>query len=199
MEIESKALWDILQKLISLGGLQVALIAGAIADVRLAFGLPWQTAPLAVGGILYLSSTVIVLQTLAEKGLMNANGERSSFSVLLMQDIAVIPMLALLPLVAIAHGGDAHHDNHAHHDTMSLVEGLPACGVIFVTLGAAAAIVLAGMFLIPPLFFCKRGASARIAHGLCFDVGGVNCHADEPCEAAPCPRYFLGWGCLGQL
>jgi CPA2 family monovalent cation:H+ antiporter-2 len=54
-----------------------------------------------VGITLALSSTAIVLTTLTEKGLMRTEGGRSSFSVLLTQDIAVIPALALLPLLAV--------------------------------------------------------------------------------------------------
>jgi hypothetical protein len=63
-----------------------------------------------VGLILALSSTAIVLQTLSEKGLIKTDGGRASFSVLLFQDIAVIPMLALIPLLALpelAGGGAA--------------------------------------------------------------------------------------------
>jgi len=55
---------------------------------------------LAIGLILALSSTAIVLQTLNEKGLMRSDGGEAGFSVLLFQDIAVIPMLAFLPLLA---------------------------------------------------------------------------------------------------
>ena len=66
-------------------------------------GLSWQAA-LAVGLILALSSTAIVLQTLAEKGLLKTDGGQSAFAVLLFQDIAVIPMLAILPLLASAAG-----------------------------------------------------------------------------------------------
>ena len=62
------------------------------------FGLKWQTA-VAIGMILALSSTAIVLQSLNEKGVMSTEGGQSSFSVLLFQDVAVIPMLALLPLL----------------------------------------------------------------------------------------------------
>ncbi len=164
LELDPKALWAMRAKLINLGGLQIVLSAGLISAGGLVLGLPWQTA-VAVGLILSLSSTAIVLQTLAEKGLMNSNGGRSAFSVLLTQDIAVIPMLALLPLLAIAHGGDAaHHGEDAHHATMSLVEGLPAWGVTLVTLGAVAAVVLVGVFLIRPLFYFVNGAHLRELH-----------------------------------
>ena len=117
---------------------------------------------IAIGMIFALSSTAIVLQTLTEKGLMRTSGGRSTFSVLLAQDIAVIPMLALLPLLAapallsLASDGSVvlavtEHDD-AHHATLSLVEGLPGWGVTLVTLGAVAAVILAGTFLTRPLF-----------------------------------------------
>ncbi len=165
LELEPKALWAMRSKLINFGGLQIGLSAGLITAAGLFFGLPWQTA-LAVGLILSLSSTAIVLQTLAEKGLMNSNGGRSAFSVLLTQDIAVIPMLALLPLLAIAHGADVgHHAEDAHHAaTLSLVEGLPGWGVTLVTLGAVAVVVLVGTFLIRPLFYFVNGAHLRELH-----------------------------------
>jgi CPA2 family monovalent cation:H+ antiporter-2 len=62
------------------------------------FGLQWQSS-LAVALALSLSSTAIVLQTYKEKGQLNTPIGQNSFSVLLFQDIAVIPMLALLPLL----------------------------------------------------------------------------------------------------
>ena len=161
LELEPRHLWDMRRDLLGLGGLQITLTAAAFTGIALWAGLPWQTA-LATGLILALSSTAIVLQTLSEKGLMRTRGGRSTFSVLLTQDIAVIPMLAVLPLLALApaprlaedgsisrpaleHAEDAHH-------TMSLVEGLPGWGVTLVTLAAVAAVVLAGMFLTRPLF-----------------------------------------------
>ena len=87
-----------------------------MAGAAWALGQP-PTVALAIGLVLALSSTAIVLQTLNEKGLMKSDGGQSSFSVLLAQDIAVIPMLALMPLLAMpelmdlagdaAHGADA--------------------------------------------------------------------------------------------
>ena len=56
---------------------------------------------MAIGLTLSLSSTAIVLQTLSEKGLMQTSGGRNIFSVLLTQDISVIPILAFLPLLVV--------------------------------------------------------------------------------------------------
>lgn len=130
LELEPKMLWNMRAKLLGLGALQVVLTALAVMGMAMAFGQPWTIA-LAIGMVLALSSTAIVLQTLNEKGLMKSDGGQASFSVLLFQDIAVIPMLALLPLMAMpelmdmaadhgaqagAHGADAAHSG-GHADT----------------------------------------------------------------------------------
>ena len=76
-------------------------------------GLPWQTS-IAIGLTLALSSTAIVLQTLTEKGLMQHAGGQSSLSILLFQDIAVIPILAVFPLLAVGTDhGNAAVEEHA--------------------------------------------------------------------------------------
>jgi len=161
LEMDPRALWNMRQRLLGLGGLQIILTMAAISGGSIALGYDLSTA-IAIGMIFALSSTAIVLQTLTEKGLMRTSGGRSTFSVLLAQDIAVIPMLALLPLLAapallsLAADGSvvraiADHDD-GHHAPLSLVEGLPGWGVTLVTLGAVAAVILAGTFLTRPLF-----------------------------------------------
>jgi len=152
LELEPRALWDMRHRLAGLGGLQIVLTTAVIFGAVLALGEGWPTA-LAVGMTLALSSTAIVLQTLTEKGLFQSAGGRSSFSVLLTQDIAVIPMLALLPLLANgsastgrAHGADITDGG------LSLVEGLPGWGATIVTLGAVGAVILAGRYLVRPAF-----------------------------------------------
>ena len=74
-----------------------------VAGVARIFGLPWNQAA-AIGIVLSLSSTAIVLQTLTEKRLMHTEGGRACFAVLLFQDVAAIPLLAVLPLLALAGG-----------------------------------------------------------------------------------------------
>ncbi len=159
LELEPRALWNMRQRLLGLGGLQVGLTMLAITGGGVAMGYDWGTS-VAIGMIFALSSTAIVLQTLTEKGLMQTGGGRSTFSVLLAQDIAVIPMLALLPLLSVpvvvslaTDGSIAVIDpDDAHSATVSLVEGLPGWGVTLVTLGAVAAVILAGTFLTRPVF-----------------------------------------------
>ncbi len=162
LELEPRTLWDMRHKLVGLGGLQILLSTLAIMGLAMAYGQPWGVA-LAIGLTVALSSTAIVLQTLSEKGLMQTGGGRSVFSVLLTQDIAVIPILAFLPLLVIAlpaqisaDGSISLSQNLGHGDdhgaTMSLVEGLPAWGVTLVTIAAIAAVILAGVFLTRPVF-----------------------------------------------
>lgn len=159
LELEPNALWDMRHRLIGLGGVQVVGTWAGVALVAMALGLD-PSASIAVGMILALSSTAIVLQTLSEKGLMQTSGGRSAFSVLLTQDIAVIPMLALIPLLAVSSPVALNPDGSmarkaieetAHHGP-SLVEGLPGWGVTLVTIGMVAAVILAGIYLTRPLF-----------------------------------------------
>lgn len=168
LEVEPRALWAMRRKLVGLGGLQILVTFAAIMVAALLLGFDAQTGA-AIGMIFALSSTAIVLQTLHEKGLMGTQGGRSVFSVLLTQDIAVIPMLALLPLLVVAAPMTLSPDGSlmrlaeaedAHH-SLSLVDGLPGWGVTLVTLGAVAAIILVGVFLTRPVFRYIHHANLR--------------------------------------
>jgi CPA2 family monovalent cation:H+ antiporter-2 len=161
LELEPRALWDMRHKLIGLGGAQVIVTSAALTLAGLALGLAWQVA-LTLGMMLSLSSTAIVLQTLAEKHLMRTAGGRASFSVLLTQDIAVIPMLAALPLLALplilgaadpAPVTDSHAIDTGYAATMlGWIDHLPPWGVTALTLAIVAGIVLGGHFLARPVF-----------------------------------------------
>jgi len=97
LELKPSLLWNMRGSIIGMGGLQVTLATVALTGAVMFF-LPWQQA-LALGLTFSLSSTAIVLQTLKEKDLMHTGTGKSIFSVLLFQDIAVIPILALFPLL----------------------------------------------------------------------------------------------------
>ncbi len=175
LELEPKLLWQMRNRLLGLGGLQVGVTALAFMGIAMLFSMPWTIA-LAIGLIASLSSTAIVLQTLNEKGLMNSDGGRASFQVLLFEDIAVIPMLALIPLLAMpdlmesfaghgaeAHGdaghsdghGDAHEDGHGDGHGPSgpaWVETIPGWQRALVTVAAIAGVIVGGSFLTRPIF-----------------------------------------------
>lgn len=197
LELEPRALWDMRDRLLGLGGLQIGLTTAAITAACLGLGVTWQTS-LAIGMIMALSSTAIVLQTLNEKKLMQTNGGRSAFSVLLSQDIAVIPMLALIPLLAVSQIGHdtpressmsgvslspdgsmsvtdgGHGADHAAPAVVHLIEQLPGWAITGVTILAIAAIVFGGHFLTRPIFRFVHAARLRemnTAVSLLFVVG----------------------------
>jgi len=148
LELQPSLLWRLRSSILGLGGLQVGITGAVITAIAIAVGLDWRSG-LAVGLILALSSTAIVLQTLQEKGLMKTGGGRSAFSVLLFQDLAVIPILAILPL--LARSGAVHASAETGHST-TWVEGLPGWGTALVVAAAVAAIVIGGRLLIRPAF-----------------------------------------------
>ncbi len=171
LELQPQMLWQMRNRLVGLGGLQVGGTAALIAGAALALGQPWQVA-LTIGLIFALSSTAIVLQTLSEKGLGQSEGGRASFSVLLFQDIAVIPMLALIPLLAMPeYGAESASDvlagaSHAagddeHHGSVSLVAHLPGWAHGLAVMGAVAVVLVGGHLLSTPLFRFIAGSRLR--------------------------------------
>ncbi|GAA6137655.1 monovalent cation:proton antiporter-2 (CPA2) family protein [Arenicella sp. 4NH20-0111] len=156
LELEPEKLWSLRHRLFGLGGLQVGITAGVCTLVALIFQLPW-TVSIAIGLVISLSSTAIVLQTLNERGLMSTQGGQSTFSVLLFQDIAVIPMLALVPLLALPELANTAVEGH--HQT-NLISHLPGWLKAIVTLSAIGFIVVGGTFLSKPIF--RYIANARL-------------------------------------
>ncbi len=168
LELQPSLLWRMRTPILGLGGLQVGVTSVLIAAVAMLFGLSWQESA-AIGMVLALSSTAIVLQTLNEKNLMKTGGGQSAFATLLFQDIAVIPMLALFPLLAIHQivQGDGHHGT-------SWVEGMPGWMHALVVLGAVATIIVGGHFAIRPAFRFLARTKLRevfVAAGLLLVIG----------------------------
>ncbi|WP_367646767.1 cation:proton antiporter domain-containing protein [Ruegeria arenilitoris] len=158
LEMNPRELWALRNRIFLLGGLQIGLTTMAFALIALVLGQPW-TVSLAIGLVLALSSTAIVNQTLKEKGLSRSDGGQSSFSVLLAQDIAVIPMLALVPLLALPEltealsHGSGHADDHAGSGfNISLVEHLSGWQTAIVTVMAIGGVIVIGQYLVTPLF-----------------------------------------------
>lgn len=176
LELNPKKLWELKSKLIGLGGGQVALTALLIMGIGMLLDQEWRTS-LAIGLVLALSSTAIVIQTLTEKGLMKSDGGQSSFAVLLAQDIVVIPILAFIPLLAtpelitsLSNAAASQGESHS----ASLVDGLEAWQTTLVTVGAIGIVVLGGSFLATPIFRFIAVAQLRelfTATALMFVIG----------------------------
>ncbi|MDR8364153.1 glutathione-regulated potassium-efflux system protein KefC [Pseudomonas sp. JL3] len=103
LELDPKRLWAMRRMVFGGGALQMLACGTAIAVFCAALGLNW-TAALLVGLTLSLSSTAIAMQAMNERNMIPTAVGRSSFAVLLFQDIAAIPLVAMIPLLA-ANGG----------------------------------------------------------------------------------------------
>lgn len=144
LELQPSLLWKLRGPIFGLGGLQVVATALLATGIGSALGFGFRES-LAAGLILAMSSTAIVLQSLQEKGLLKSPGGQASFSVLLFQDISVIPIFALLPLLATAGSMPDAAPKHGVAALNAWQQGLVIAGVV-------AGIVVAGRFLIRPVF-----------------------------------------------
>ncbi|ALS34509.1 glutathione-regulated potassium-efflux system protein KefB [Pseudoalteromonas translucida KMM 520] len=146
LELQPSRLWTLRHSILGLGGLQVVLTAAVIfASCYWLFAMHWQTA-LAIGLMLALSSTAIVLQSLEEKGWLKQEAGQNAFSVLLFQDIAIIPILALLPLLAFAPlSGSAEISD-------SIIANWPVWQQVGASVAVIAAIIVCGKYISAPIF-----------------------------------------------
>lgn len=149
LELEPSLLWKMRKSIFGLGGLQVLFTSVVIAAVALVFGFQLNRA-VGIGLILALSSTAIVLQTLTEKGLIRNIAGKSAFSVLLFQDIMVVPILAFIPVLAAFNAAGNLADTQL--DKLTGVAALPGWAQLLVIIAAIAAIILLGKFVSKHIF-----------------------------------------------
>ncbi len=140
LELRPQRLWVMRRAILGLGAGQLVLSAGAIALLARFAGAEWPAAAV-IGAGLALSSTAIVLPMLAEHDLLGSTAGRDSFSVLLFQDLAFIPLVALVPMLA---GGP-------------MPSTVPWIGVLG-AVATAIAIVIGGRFVVGPIFRAVGGA-----------------------------------------
>jgi glutathione-regulated potassium-efflux system ancillary protein KefC len=132
LELNPRRLWALRQPIFGMGGLQVLLSAVAVTAMVMLLNWSWRTG-VVVGMGLALSSTAIVLQSMSERNILKTPVGQQAFSVLLFQDLVVIPMLAVLPLLVVG-------------DTVS--QGVAPWQTLGKMLGAITAVVLVGRYLL---------------------------------------------------
>ena len=159
LEIDLSRLWKMRGPILGLGGLQVALSSAVIAGAAMLLRVDPRQA-VALGLILALSSTAIVMQTLRERGISATSAGTQSFAVLLFQDIAVIPMIALLPLLSSLPAAAGH----GAHSDVAWIESVPGWSRGFIIAGAIALVVLIGRFLLTP--WLRWIASLKVTEAL---------------------------------
>ncbi len=132
LELQPSRLWVLRRMVFGLGSAQVFLSAIVIGLLAWAYGFT-PTAAAVSGLILALSSTAFVLQLLAEKKQLTTRHGRAAFSILLFQDLAVIPLIALLPMIGSGASG-----------------GFDALN-IGIMLAAITGLIIGGRYLLRPL------------------------------------------------
>lgn len=145
LELEPQKLWRSRHQIAGIGVSQVGATALIVFSLGLLLHLSWQAA-LAVALALSMSSTAIVLQSMKEKGLMRTEAGQNSFSVLLFQDISVIPILAILPVLS-SHSSTGADPATGH----SPLEAMPGWMQTLAVLLAVSIIILIGRYAIVPL------------------------------------------------
>ncbi|MCV3242279.1 monovalent cation:proton antiporter-2 (CPA2) family protein [Mesorhizobium sp. ZC-5] len=159
LELKPSRLWALRRDIFGLGLAQVVLTGIVLAALGvLLAGLSYPAA-IVIGFGLALSSTAFAMQLLEQEGTTNTRHGQTTFSILLFQDLAIVPLLALIPLLSPGEG------------TQAAV--LPQFGI---TIAAIATLLIAGRYLINPLFriIANTGAKeAMIAAALLVVLGAA--------------------------
>jgi CPA2 family monovalent cation:H+ antiporter-2 len=145
LELKPSRLWQMRRDIFGLGTAQVLLTGAAVSAILYETGLLDWSGSVITGFGLALSSTAFALQILDEKGDTNTRYGQRAFSLLLLQDLAIVPLLALIPLLALQTAQDR---------TTPLED-------FAVAVGAILAMVIAGRYLLNPLFQIIARTGAR--------------------------------------
>lgn len=171
LEMKPSHLWGLRRQIFGLGSMQVILAAMMLTFVGMAFGFPWQVAFVSASGFV-LTSTAIVMQVLAERHALASPAGQRMVSILLFEDLLIVPLLAVVAFLAPT--------DPAHMATQSSL--WQKLGTAALALGA---LVAAGLWLLNPLFRILAKAKARevmtaaallvvLGSALLMEVGGLS-------------------------
>ncbi len=169
LELSPQSFWKMKNKILGLGGSQLLLSSVVLLPVfYFLFSFPFN-ASVALALSFAMSSTAIVLQTLKEKSIEKTAAGQSAFSVLLFQDIAVIPILAILPLLA---GVQPTHETTSPNAVISFLQTHSSLTII----GAVLITFLISRYLINPFlhYIAKTGVRELFTASALFIVIGVS-------------------------
>ena len=146
LELNPQSIWKMRKIILGMGLSQMALTTISMFSILFwIFNFSFN-ASLVIALSFSMSSTAIALQTLKEKGIGKTKVGKSTFAVLLMQDIGVIPVLAILPLLAVKTSNAIGTNNTSNQ--------------VLISLGAIAVVVVVGIYFINP--FLRAIAKTRI-------------------------------------
>lgn len=171
LEMKPSHLWGLRRQIFGLGSLQVVVSAILLTIVGTLFGAPWEVSFICASGFV-LTSTAIVMQVLGERQeLASPRGQRI-VSILLFEDLLIVPLLALVEFLAPATPESAAH-------------ATPLWQTIGTALLSLAALVAAGLWVLNPLFRVLAASRARevmtaaallvvLGAGLLMETGGLS-------------------------
>ena len=170
LEMKPSHLWDLRRQIFGLGSLQVVVCAFPLTFVGMAFGFPWQVSFVCAAGFV-LTSTALVMQVLSERGDITEPRGQRIVSILLFEDLLIVPLLAVVAFLAPTE--------LVHEPTSPLWQRI---GIAALSLGALAAI---GLWLLNPLFRVLAQAKARevmtaaallvvLGAALLMEIGGLS-------------------------
>ncbi|MBF4456237.1 cation:proton antiporter [Acinetobacter sp. SK-43] len=145
LEMQPSHLWSLRREIFGLGTLQIIVCALALTGVGLLFGFTWQVAFIGAAGFV-LTSTAIVMQLLGDRGDITQPHGQKIVSILLFEDLLIVPLLAIVAFMA---------PNHVVESTSTRLESI-GLGLI-----AIAGLIAAGYWLLNPLFRLLAAAKAR--------------------------------------
>ena len=138
LEMRPGKLWAMRGQILGLGLAQVLACGALLSGVGIAFGWPPAVAVLGAMGFV-LSSTAVIMKMLDERGATATPAGQRAVSILLLEDLSIIPLLALVAFLGLAHG-------------TAVESARPAWLSVLLALAAIAALVAAGRWALNPLF-----------------------------------------------
>jgi glutathione-regulated potassium-efflux system protein KefB len=145
LELDPQKLWRMKRDIFGLGTAQVMLTGFCLFGFAQLAGMG-QSAALVAGFGFALSSTAFALQILQERGQLSSEYGQRAFGILLLQDIAIVPLLAMVAILAPGEGPST---------TAEIVQE------VLLVLSAVAAVILTGRYLISPVFLLLAATRAR--------------------------------------
>ena len=190
LDLQPREVWRMRNKVLGLGLPQMLLTTLAVAIVLQLFGFALNTA-IIVGMAFAMSSTAIAMQTAEQRDITRTDAGRASLAVLLVQDVAVIPILALVPLLALATSGTSIEVELS--EVVAEVDSPVFWQTSFLLLGTFGAAIVGGRFVVRPLLaFVARTAvrEAFTALALALVIGAAL--ATQALGLSPALGAFIG-------
>ncbi|CAN7179347.1 monovalent cation:proton antiporter-2 (CPA2) family protein [Phenylobacterium sp. LjRoot164] len=147
LEMRPSKLWSLRGEIFGLGAAQVLVCCVLLSGVAILGGLPPAAAVIGASGFV-LSSTAVIMKMLDERGETSTEAGQRAVSILLLEDLAVVPLLALVVVLGSMSGG-------------AVESGRPVWLGLLIGLGCIAVVIAAGRWLLNPFFQILARTGAR--------------------------------------